>query len=104
MTTRLVGRRAFIGAVGGAATVALVSGSLADHRRAAADPRPSGQVRKGVPPGAPTRAEPARAGAVTRPPGAVPSGGWAAPRRAAADPGPSGQVRKVVPPGASTSA
>jgi len=56
MTTRLVGRRAFIGAVGGAATVALVSGSLADHRRAAADPGPSGQVRQVVPPGAPTSA------------------------------------------------
>jgi hypothetical protein len=60
----LVGRRAFIGAVGGAAAVALVSGSSADARRAdarraaarrfAADPRPGGQVRDVGPTGTPT--------------------------------------------------
>ena len=55
MNSRLVTRRAFIGTLSGAAAVALMSGTLADDRRAvAAGFRPSGHVRDVVPAGAPS--------------------------------------------------
>jgi uncharacterized protein len=53
MTSHLVARRAFLGGLGGAATVALASGCLAGRQAAAlAGPRRGGHVRDVVPPGA----------------------------------------------------
>jgi uncharacterized protein len=53
MTSPLVTRRAFLGGLGGAGTVALASGCLADSPRIAlAGSRPGGHVRDVVPPGA----------------------------------------------------
>ncbi len=53
MTSRLVSRRAFISALGGATAVALASDTLAHHRQVAAT-WPAGHVRQAVAPGAPS--------------------------------------------------
>ena len=55
MTSRPVSRRTFIGALGGTAAAALVAGTVADRRRAAAaSPWPNGHVPAVVPVSAPT--------------------------------------------------